>query len=210
MIQYSQEELHSLVCGYMETQTELIEKAKERVAVWKYADSEMFGFFPLFDFISFRGSQSWTANQGQWLDEKPDGMFYRHGLDCDGRVQLIERHNGIVNLFLRLDGFLDRVSFGGRANSLERFAVEDGHTVACYDYNLDPHQYSLELFDYANECCISSTRSSWYLSHRTGQWEASKRIVRCTFEHDERGLRRAYRDNGTRTGGVELMYERTG
>ena len=207
-ITFSQRELWLLVRGYMDTADRLINDAKSQIVQWKYADSEMFGLFPLFEFISFRGSEKWQSNRGRWLTKQPKGFHCVHGFDVDGAVRLIEKSNGITSVFVTSAEFCDQITFGGRANNLKRHVIESDRVVACYDYHLDPHQYSRELFEYENESCVRSVVQSWFFDAEIDDWKMATWQTVFTYEHDSKGLVRAYRDMGEQLGGKELVFKR--
>ena len=203
---FSQQELYELISEYMESEDRIVAQAKQCSQV-KYADDEMFGFFPLWNQLSFRGTHSWSPPEGKWLKKKPGGPHYIHGFNEHGDVEYIEWSNGIVSVFRRFDGLLERITYGGRANNLKRYIVEDDVITTCYDYNLDPHQYSREDFEYLEGRCVKSTIHSWYFSRKSDTWESGV-LESCTYEYDARGLKRGIRDMGERLGGEEIMYAR--
>lgn len=203
---YTQPQLFDAANDYAKREAALAKDAKAAVVQWKYADEDMFGLFPLFDAIDFRGSTKWTPAKRRWLDEKPQGFFHQHGFDAQGKVRIIERSNGIVTLFIRAADEVDEIVYGSRGTSLKRHILASGRPVACYDYNLDPHQYSLEAFEYVDDRLVRSVEHSWWVSD--GVWKEATWKTTCTYEHDAAGLLRAYRDMGERLGGKQLVYVR--
>lgn len=204
----TQSELFVAMQQYVQHEADLVLAAKSAVVDWKYANEQMYGPFPLFAEIGFRGSGTWQPAKRRWLKKQPAGSYYLHGLDAKGQVIIIERRNGIVSLFFTTETGIDEVVFGGRATSLKRYVFADSRPVEMYNYNLDPHQYSYETFTYDHGKLIESFEQSWFI--KNGQWTRSSSTTRYTYEYDNQGLARAYRDRGERLGGKTLVFLRPG
>lgn len=202
----TQSELYEIVQGYVQQEADLISAAKAAVVEWKYANDQMYGLFPLFAEIGFRGSGAWKPAKRRWLKKEPAGFYYYHGLDAQGRVRIIQRRNGIVTVFVETDAWVDEIMFSGPRTSLQRYVMADGRAVAMYKYNLDPHQYSCETFHYEQDRLIESVEQSWFI--KNGSWVQARWTTTCTYEYDDMGVVRAYRDMGERLGGKTQVFAR--
>lgn len=205
MIEFTQQELHKATSEYQENRDQIVSRAEASVVEWKYASAEMFGMFPLFEAIEFRGSNWWPHAERQWLREKGSGEWHLHGLDAKGNVRIIKSFNKIVTVFLLRGEIVDEVQYGG-ARPLTRNILTDGRVQAAYEYSLRPHQYQLERFEYAGDRCVRSVEQSWYESD--GKWVEASWTTTCEFEYDDAGLRRVYRNMGEGLGGRALVYVR--
>ncbi len=205
MIEFSQPELLNAVKKYEKQETKLLADAEAFSVQWRYANDEMFGLFPLFDQIGFRGSSMWQPAKRRWLKDAT-GYWHKHGFDEQGRVRLIRRYDDLNTLFVYFDQWVDEVVFGGRGTSLRRYVRKNGRTIAEYDYQQDPHQYSLEIFEYDDNRCVGSVAHSWFVSD--GNWIAATWTTKCVFEYDAEGLVKVFRNRGKFLGGNTLVYVR--
>ena len=96
MITFTQSQLYDAVQHYVRNQEALLADANASVIEWKYADEEMFGLFPLFNEIGFRGDNKWQPAQRAWYASKPSTFSYAHGFDVQGNVRLIQRGAGAL------------------------------------------------------------------------------------------------------------------
>lgn len=206
MIQFTQSELHDTLQQCLQNQQTLLSEGRAAVNEWKYANQEMFGLFPWFAQIACRGPQKWEHANREWLSEKPSGLAYRHGLDAQGKVRILERTDGMTTLYSSTDYGVDQIVFGGMNPILYRWIIAHDQTLALYSYHLDPHQYSYETFSFQDGKCVESYEQSWYI--KNGQWVAASSTTICRYEYDMEGLVRAYRDMGKRLGGNTLVYVR--
>lgn len=204
MSQYTQEELHAAISVYVRNKDKLFSDAEKTVVEWKYARCDMFGLLPYFDQVE-RGSNKWKPAKRIWLKECPSGLWYNHGVDAKGQVQVIRRADQVDTLIVRKGDVVDQVFYGGWAPSMKRYILANGICVAMYHYHLEPHQYTYEEFDYENGCCVKSIEKQWYESD--DQWIESGGAI-CTYEYDPDGLIRAFRDMGKNLGGNTLVYTR--
>ena len=202
MLEFTQQELYKATTEYQENRDQIVSRAEAPVVEWKYAGAEMFGMFPLFDAVDFRGSDWWTHAERRWLQEKGSSEWHLHGLDAKGNVRIIKSFNKIVTVFILGDEIVDEVRYSA-AVPLTRNILSDGRVLAAYRYSLYPHQCRLERFEYAGDRCVRSVEQCWYESD--GKWVEATWITTCEFEYDEGGLRRVYCDG---IGGRRLVYVR--
>ena len=203
---YTQPQLYDALQGYLRDKDAILSAVKSEVVEWKYANEEMYGLFPLFKDIAFRGSDKWEASKRRWLEEKPADIWFLHGLDAAGNVRIIERSYGVTTVFMTIDAGIDELVLGSRSKALRRHIIEDGRVVGYYNYVLDPHQYSHETYEYESDRLIRSEENCWFVSD--GEWEHATWLTICTFEYDDQGLLKVYRDMGKSLGGIKLVYAR--
>ncbi len=203
---YTQPQLYDALQSYLRDKDAILSAVKSEVVEWKYANEEMYGLFPAFADIAFRGPNTWEPSKRRWLDKKPANNWFLHGLDAAGKVRIIERSYGITTVFIpKVDG-IDELMLGSRSTSLRRHIIKDGQVVGFYNYYLDPHQYSYEAYEYENERLIRSVEKTWFVSD--GEWKHATWLTTCTYEYDDQGLLKVNRDMGKALGGNKLVYAR--
>ena len=203
---YSQPQLYDALQSYLRDKDAILSAVKSEVVEWKYANEEMYGLFPAFADIAFRGPNTWEPSKRRWLEKKPAGTWFLHGLDAAGNVRIIERSYGITAIFMTTDDGVDELVLGSRSTSLKRHIIEDGRVVGVYNYFLDPHQYSYETFEYENDRLTRSVEACWFVSG--DEWVKASWLTTCTFEYDAQGLLKVNRDMGKALGGNKLVFAR--
>jgi hypothetical protein len=209
MRKFTQPELLKAVRKYLRDRDKLVADAITGVTKWRYANDPMFSPMPLYDLLA-RGSNQWKAAKRKWFKKEPSSFWYKHGIDDAGNVRLIESKNGFLTLFVYAHDMIDEMRFGShdhRGTFLRRYVLRKGLTQVVYDYRLDPHQYDQETYQIKGGRYLKSINRGWYLEHKSRKWISSSVTEKCTFEYDESGLSRVYRDEGF-SSGFKLVYVR--
>jgi hypothetical protein len=202
---FTQPALFEAMQQYQRSERKLLAEANASVVEWKFASEDMFGLFPLFDQIGFHADDYWRPANRRWLERDPDGFAYQHGFDTQGKVRIIKEAKGWTRLFTYFDEMVDEMRFGSRPH-LKRYLLENGRTVALYDCDLNPEQYSHEIFEFDGNRCVKSVEQVWFVLE--GKWQTARWQTTCEFEYDDEGLIRVFRDMGNIFGGRRLVYVR--
>lgn len=210
MCNFTQTELYDTIQQYVQNQDAILAEARAAVVQWRYADEKMLGLFPLFSEIGFQGCDKWETPKRTWLQSKPDGICYEHGIDAHGRVRLIQRGK-LTTLFMYSEQVVDEMNYRDREaapRALCRHLLEHGRVVGVYEYCLSPHQYSFDAYEFGDDKLAKSIQQAWYVSD--GKWVEATCTTICDYVHDSVGLLRVCRDMGESLGGRSLIFVRPG
>ncbi len=210
MKKFTQPELYRAIQKYLKNVDQLKAEAIAEVTEWKYANDLMYSPIPLYDVV-VRGSKQWKPAKRRWLKKQPSSAWYKHGMDAQGNVRVVEHRYGLLRLFFYADDIIDEMCIfgdGGRGTSLRRYLFENDVARMVYDYNLDPHQYHEETFRFEEDRCVGSIDQGWYLDSESKKWVSSGVEAKCQFEYDNAGLSRVYRHDGFSRSEMEVVYVR--
>lgn len=211
MVEYTQPELYAALASYLANEQQLVAAAEAQVVVWKYASEEMPGPIPHTDSIGFRGCDRWYPAKRDWIEDDPEGKYYKHGFDKEGKLRLIRSSGKSAILFIKTGNILDEIQFRGEElSSLCRHILKNGATHVRYVCHLRPLQYEREEYEFVNNRCTRCIERGFYVDPSSGDWIETDWTTIYRYEYDDVGLLSVYRDMGETLGNNVMLYRRPG